>query len=78
MPTVVREGPYRLFFVSHDRGEPPHVHVRRDDKLAKYWLDPVALAESGGFGRAELNQVATMVDRHRETVLERWREFFGD
>jgi hypothetical protein len=27
MPTVLRSGPYRFFFYSADRGEPPHVHV---------------------------------------------------
>ena len=27
MPTVLRVGPYRLFFFSADRDEPRHVHV---------------------------------------------------
>ena len=26
MPTVLRHGPYRFFFYSGDRDEPPHVH----------------------------------------------------
>nr|WP_239993071.1 DUF4160 domain-containing protein [Candidatus Methylomirabilis limnetica] len=25
-----------------DRGEPPHIHGRREDKAATFWLDPVA------------------------------------
>ncbi len=28
-PTVFREGPYRVFFYSGDKAEPPHVHVSR-------------------------------------------------
>src|SRR5260370_284948 len=28
MPTVLRWGPYRAFFYSNERGEPPHIHVR--------------------------------------------------
>lgn len=36
MPTVLREGPYRVYFVSHDLREPPHVHVDRDDCSAKF------------------------------------------
>jgi hypothetical protein len=50
MPTVLRIGPYRLFFYAGDRDEPEHVHVERDDRVAKFWLDPVRLQRSGGFG----------------------------
>lgn len=42
MPTVLRVGPYRFFFYAGDRDEPPHVHVERNDKVAKFWLDPIA------------------------------------
>lgn len=31
MPTVLRSGPYRLYFYSHEPNESPHVHVDRDD-----------------------------------------------
>jgi len=77
MPTVLRIGPYRLFFVSLDRGEPPHIHVRREDMAAKFWLDPVALEQSGGFDRVELNTIAKLAQEHREILLEGWHEFFG-
>ena len=46
MPTVLREGPYRFYFVSHDLYEPPYVHVDRDEDAAKFWLEPVALARN--------------------------------
>lgn len=49
MPTVLRVGPYRFFFFSGDRDEPPHIHVERDENHAKFWLDPVRLEESSGF-----------------------------
>jgi hypothetical protein len=48
MPTVLRNGPYRFFFYSADGGEPPHVHVQRDDMIAKFWLQPVRLDDSRG------------------------------
>ncbi|MGH7393728.1 MAG: DUF4160 domain-containing protein, partial [Candidatus Rokuibacteriota bacterium] len=38
MPTVLRSGPYRFFFYSGDGGEPPHIHVEREDNTAKFWL----------------------------------------
>jgi len=78
MPTVQKIGPYRFFFVSLDRGEPPHIHVRRENMVAKFWLDPVALEREGGFNRAELGKIASHVLEHREAFLERWNEFFGD
>ena len=52
MPTVLRDGPYRFFFYSGDREEPPHVHVERERNVAKFWLSEVRLQSSGGFSRA--------------------------
>ena len=78
MPTALRIGPYRLFFVSLDYDEPPHVHVRREEKVAKFWLDPVALQKAGGFSRTELSRIAALINENREYLLERWHEFFGD
>lgn len=77
MPTVLRIGPYRFFFVSLDYNEPPHIHVRREDKVAKFWLDPVVLQKSSGFSRTELNKIAELVNENRQYLLERWYEFFG-
>ena len=36
MPTVLRIGPYRIYFWSHEPNEPPHVHVDRDANSAKF------------------------------------------
>ena len=54
MPTVLRQGPYRFYFFSHEPNEPPHVHVDRDEASAKFWLDLVALARNTGFSAKEL------------------------
>ena len=66
-----------MFFVSLDRDEPPHIHVRRENWVTKFWLDPVALDRTGGFRRTELNAIAKLVEEHREALLEKWHEFFG-
>ncbi len=76
MPTVLRVGPYRLFFYSVDRDEPEHVHVERDDNVAKFWLDPVRLHRSGGFGRTTIRQIQRMVEEHRTSLLEAWHDYF--
>ena len=54
MPTILRHGPHRFYFYSHEPNEPPHVHVDRDDRTAKFWLNPVALAMNLGFAAIEL------------------------
>jgi hypothetical protein len=77
MPTVLRTDGYRFFFVSADRSEPPHIHVKREKKAAKLWLDPLVLQRAGGFSRVEINKTLKLVQEHREHLLEKWYEFFG-
>ena len=36
MPTVFKIGPYRFFFWSNDRSESIHVHVERENMVAKF------------------------------------------
>ena len=76
MPTVLRVRAYRFFFVSLDRGEPAHVHVRREKMVAKYWLEPDALARTGRFRKVELAAIAKLVNEYREQLVESWHEFF--
>jgi len=77
MPTVLRVGSYRLFFYSSDGDEPPHIHVERDEKIAKIWLDPIRLQNSGGFNRAEINKIQNITIEHQKALLEAWNDFFG-
>jgi len=76
MPTVLRVGPFRFFFYAGDGGEPPHVHVERDECEAKFWLDPVRLERSRGFSRKDINRVRGLVEEYRQQLLESWDEFF--
>ena len=78
MPTVLRSGPYRLFFYSADRGEPPHIHVERDGNQAKFWLGPIRLQKSDGFRGPELQRIERLVTDNAEALLRGWHEFFGD
>jgi len=48
MPTVLREGPYRFFFYSSDGDEPLHIHVQRDEAIARFWLDPLRYDSGAG------------------------------
>lgn len=77
MPTALRLGPYRFFFYAGDRDEPPHIHVERDEGKAKFWLDPVRLQRSSGFGSTELNRLQRLVERNREQLTRAWNEYFN-
>jgi len=43
-----------------------HVHIERDDKIAKVWLAPVRLSYSGGFKRAEIQTILRIIKENRE------------
>ncbi|MDQ2696116.1 MAG: DUF4160 domain-containing protein [Pseudomonadota bacterium] len=78
MPTILKIGPYRLFFYAGDRDEPPHVHVEREDKVAKFWLDPVRMQKSGGFNRSEIGRLQKVIGAQQAKLLEAWHGYFGD
>ncbi len=77
MPTILREGPYRFFFYVSDRNEPPHVHVERDNRVAKFWLNPVRLQGDGGLPRSEVRRLTRIVERHQDQLREAWDERFN-
>jgi hypothetical protein len=78
MPTVLRLGAYRFFFYSGDKNEPPHIHVERDENQAKFWLKPVKLERSSGFGRQELRKIQNLIEDNVEHMLRSWNEYFED
>ncbi len=77
MPTVLLDGPYEIYFTSHDRGEPPHVHVDRETMSAKLWLSPVRVAYNLGFSRHELRRIERLVRDNEARCLRKWHEHFG-
>ena len=78
MPTIMRIGPYRFFFYAGDREEPVHIHVERGTSFAKFWLAPVRLQHSVGFGRSELVQAENLVVEQREAIVEAWNDYFAN
>ena len=78
MPTVLRWGPYRAFFYSNERGEPPHVHVRAGSKEAKFWLHDLAVAVNIGFRSHELSGIIRKLRAHREELLAAWHDHLGN
>lgn len=78
MPTVLKIGPYRYFFYSGDRDEPVHIHIERDDKIAKIWLEPIRLDSSGGFNRKEISEMLKTIQEHHQEFVEAWHDYFDE
>ncbi len=76
MPTIFIEG-YKFRFYSSDRLEPPHVHVIRDELVAKIWLDPITVEYNRGYNRPELNRIVKLTEANRDRLLEAWNAHFS-
>ena len=78
MPTVLRDGPYRFFFYSSDGDEPLHIHVQRNQAVAKFWLIPIRHEYSIGFRPVEIRQIQSIIEEQFDPLIEAWNEYFSD
>ncbi|MGH7541744.1 MAG: DUF4160 domain-containing protein [Gemmatimonadota bacterium] len=69
---MLRHGRYRFYFYSHEASEPAHIHVDRDDRSAKLWLDPVEVRRNHGFRPPKLRRIFRIVRANRRRLLEPW------
>ena len=52
------------------------MHVARDRKAAKFWLEPVGLESNRGFPENELNKITALVHEHRIMLVRAWHDYF--
>ena len=79
MPTALHAGPYRFYFYSYDCGEPRHMHVDRENKSAKFSLDPdVTLEANHGYSRKELREIERVARANLEMLRNEWDAFCGN
>ena len=77
VPTVVRDGQFRLFFFSREE-ERIHVHVAHPDGEAKFWLTPhVALAAQTCLSAKQQREAQVVVEAHIEEIKYAWNHHFG-
>lgn len=80
MPVVFRHQGYRFFFYSNegDPREPLHIHVRRGEAVAKFWLEPhICLAESYAMSSGELRMLMEVIEDKKDLIERYWHEHFG-
>jgi hypothetical protein len=76
LPTLFRHKGFRYFFFSNEGREPIHIHIQKDDKYAKFWIEPIALAYNYKFNIKELNQIQKIVEHKMLLIKEKWNEYF--
>ena len=75
MPTALRTGPYRFASIL-TTGELRHMHADRENRSAKFWLDPiVSLVENHGYSRKELREIEQISKENLETLRNEWDTF---
>ena len=79
MPVVFRHEGFRFFFYSNegDPREPVHIHVRKGQGTAKFWVGPAALETSDGFDARTLRELQKIVEDRASLIERAWHEYFG-
>lgn len=77
MPRIFEQDGFRFGFYSNDHC-PVHVHVTKAGAEAIFDLEEgVELRESFGFKISDLTRAQELAEANRQTILERWSEYFG-
>ncbi len=80
MPKILEWNGYKFFFYSNEGEprEPCHVHVRKGEKTAKFWMEPsIELAWSYEMSSGELTDLQKIVAKNETLIRRKWNEFFG-
>jgi hypothetical protein len=78
MPIVLRIEGYTFGFYASDADEPPHVHVKKNRKHSKFWLNPnVEMEFNQRFRQHEITRIRKLVEEHRSELLKAWHDFFS-
>ncbi|MDP8238566.1 MAG: DUF4160 domain-containing protein [Candidatus Hatepunaea meridiana] len=80
MPVIFRYKGLRFFFYSNegDPREPLHIHIRKGEAVAKFWLAPVPIvAESYALTSSELKELLKVAVKNKEIIRRYWDEHFS-
>jgi hypothetical protein len=56
--------------------QPPQIHAVSGERAAKFWLEPVELANSKRLSASEIAVLHRLVTKNRDTFLEAWHAHF--
>ena len=76
-PTILREGPFRLFFFSREAAR-MHVHVAHPDGEARFWIVPdLTTRVVTGLAPRQVAEAEDIVRRHLPEIRDSWIRHFG-
>lgn len=82
MPTVLLILGWRLFFYSNEGDEPMHVHAKKGDAQAKYWLDEdrfeIRQAWAHGLTPRLEREVRRIIFGHFDLLTAAWHQHLGE
>lgn len=73
-PVARRQGAFKADFYSIDCDEPPHVHVRSGEGVAKIWLIPVSVQWERWAHKSTGRRAVRFVEETVVSLLRRWEE----
>lgn len=77
MPTVLRINGYRFFFYSNEH-LPIHIHIEKDEKTAKFNLQPIEIIYTRRFKASEISEIRKLVVENSEFLIQQWNEYFNN
>lgn len=77
MPTIIKQSGYRFFFYVNDH-LPKHIHIEKDNKTAKFNLEPLQLVKSRKFNASEVKEIRKLVENNTELFKQKWNEHFSN
>jgi len=57
--------------------EPPHIHVEKGEKYAKFWLNPLDLTRNFRYNSKEIREIRKIIEDNYALIMEKWNEYFG-
>lgn len=79
MPTILLILGWRFFFYANERSEPIHIHCRKGDAEAKYWLDvdrfQAIEAHAYNLNPGDTRSVRRIIFEHFDYIVSEWTKF---
>ncbi|MFH0921389.1 MAG: DUF4160 domain-containing protein [Fibrobacterota bacterium] len=79
MPTVLLINGWRFYFYANERNEPIHIHCKKGEKEAKYWIvkEQFSVEEAFSFrmNNRDQRQVKKIIYTYFELIEKEWEAF---
>ena len=76
--TILREKGYRFFFYTNEH-LPIHIHIEKENKTAKFNLEPfIEMVYTRKFNASEISEMRKIIIENKEQLINKWNEYFNN